>query len=77
MGILGPSVGFDPYGPSEWGCWAKSHGTHNAPIFPAREFSLPWLEKYRIFDMLVAGNEGPPMLACSNVHVFGGFFFFW
>ena len=22
-------MGFDSSGPSEWGCWAKSHGTHN------------------------------------------------
>ena len=28
VGILGPPVGFDPSGPSERGCWAKSHGTH-------------------------------------------------
>ena len=49
MGILGPSMGFDPSGPSEWRCWAKSHGIHNAPLFFAREFSLSQLEKYRIF----------------------------
>ena len=41
VGILGPAAGFDPYGPSEWGCWAKSHGTHNAPLFMTGEFSLP------------------------------------
>ena len=28
VGILGPPVGFDPSGLFEWGCWAKSHGTH-------------------------------------------------
>ena len=54
VGILGPPVGFDPFGPSEWGCWAKrhgakSHGAHNAPLFSAREFGLPWVEKYRVF----------------------------
>ena len=54
--ILGPPVGFDPSGPPEQGCWAKSHGTHNAPLFSAGEISLPRLEKYRIFDLLVVGN---------------------
>ena len=68
-------MGFDPSGPSEYGCWAKSHGTHNAPLFPAGEISLPWLEKYRILDLLVVGNVGPLMLACSKVHVSGGFIF--
>ena len=33
VGILGPPMGFDLSGPSKWGCWAKSHDTHNAPIF--------------------------------------------
>ena len=66
-------MGFDPSGPSEWGCWAKSHGTHNAPLFSTGEFSLPRLEKYRIFDLLVVGNGGPLMLACSNVNVSRGF----
>ena len=76
VGILGPLVGFDPFGPSEWGCWAKIHGTHNAPLFPVGEFSLPRLEKYRIFYLLVVGNEGLLMLACSNVHISGGFSIF-
>ena len=73
VGILRPHVGFDPSRPSEWGCWAKSHGTYNAPLFPAGEFSLPRLEKYRIFDLLVVGNGGPLML---DVHVFGEFSIF-
>ena len=47
----------------------KSHGTHNAPLFPAGEVNLPLLEKYSVFDLFVVGNEGPLMLACSNVHV--------
>ena len=76
VGILGPPVGFDPYGPSKWGCWAKSHGTHKAPIFPAGEFSLPRLEKYCIFDLLVVGNKGLLMLVCSNVHISEGFSIF-
>ena len=76
VGILGPLVGFDMFGPSERGCWAKSLGTHNAPLFSTREFSLPRMEKYRIFDLLVIGNGGPLMLACSNVHVSGGFYIF-
>ena len=73
VGILRPHVGFDPSRPFEWGCWAKSHGTHNAPLFPAGEFSLPRMEKYRIFYPLIIGNRGQLMLACSNVHVFGEF----
>ena len=76
VGILGPHVGFDPFWPSQWGCWAKSHGTHNAPLFQAGEFNLPLLEKYRIFNLLVIGNGGLLMLACFNVHVFGGFSIF-
>ena len=71
VGILGPPVGFDPSRPSEWRCWAKSHGTH-----PAGECSLPLLEKYRILDLLVVGNGGPLMLVCSNVHVSGEFSIF-
>ena len=69
--MLGPLLGFDPFGPSTWRCWAKIHGTHNAPLFPSREFDLPGLEKYCVFDLVVVRNEGPLMLACSNVHVFG------
>ena len=76
VGILGPPVGFDPSWPSEWGCWAKSHGTHNAPLFQTREFDLPRLEKYSIFDLFVVGNGGLLMLACSNVHVFWEFSIF-
>ena len=55
---------------------AKSHGTHNAPLFMAGEISLPPLEKYRILDLSIVGNGGPLMLACSNMHVFGGFSIF-
>ena len=76
MGILGLPMGFDSSRPSEWGCWAKSHGTHNVPLFSVREFSLPRLEKYRIFYLLVVGNGGLLMLACSNVHVSRGFSIF-
>ena len=76
VALLGPHVGFDSFEPSEWGCWAKSHGTHNAPLFPVGEFSLPRLEKYRIFHLFVIGNRGPLMLACSNVHVSRGFSIF-
>ena len=76
VGILGPHVGFDSSGPSEWGCWAKSHGTHNAPLFPTRKFSHPRLEKYRIFYLLVVGNGGLLMLVCSNVNVSEGFSIF-
>ena len=55
------------------GCWDKSHGTHNAPLFPIGEISLPRLEKYRVLDLLAVRNGGSLMLVCSNVHIFGGF----
>ena len=55
--------------------WAKIHRTHNAPLFPAREFDLPRLEKYRVFDLFVVGNMGSLMLVCSNVHVSVEFLF--
>ena len=66
-------MGFNLSGPFKWGCWAKSHGTHNAPLFPVGKIILPRLEKYRILDMLVVRNGGPLMLVCSNVHISGGF----
>ena len=66
-------MGFNLPGPFEWGCWAKSHDTHNAPICSARKISLPRLEKYRILDLFVVGNGGQLMLVCSNVHVSKGF----
>ena len=77
MRILGPPMGFDPIGPSEQWCWAESHGTHNVPLFPAREISLPQLEKYRILDLLFVGNRGLLMLVCSKVRVSDGVFYFW
>ena len=42
-------LGFDPFGPSTWKCWVKTHGTHNAPLFSSGEFVLPWLGKYCVF----------------------------
>ena len=69
VGMFGPLLGFDPFGPSEWRCWAKIHGTHNDPIFLAREFNLPQLEKYYVFYLAIVGNRGPLMLVGSNVHV--------
>ena len=69
--MLRPLSGFDLFGPSMWRCWAKIHGNHNAPIFPSGEFELPRLEKYRVFYLVVVGNGGPLMLACSNTHVCG------
>ena len=56
--------------------WAKSHDTHNAPLFPTGEFDFPLLEKYRVFDLFVVGKEGTLMLACSNVHVSGESYIF-
>ena len=69
-------MGFGMSGPFEYGCWAKGHGTRNAPLFPAREIRLLWLEKYRILDLLVVGNGGPLMLVCSNVRITRGFSIF-
>ena len=43
------------------------------PFFPAGGFSLPRMEKYHIFYLLVVGNGGLLMLVCSNVHVSGEF----
>ena len=74
--MLGPILSFDSFGPSEWRCWAKIHGTHNAPIFPTGEFDLPRLEKYRAFELFVVENGESLMLACSNVHVYGEFSIF-
>ena len=56
--------------------WVKSHGIHNAPLFPTGEFDLPRLEKYHVFDLFVVVNGGSLMLACSNVHVSGEFSIF-
>ena len=39
--------------------------THNAPIFPAREVNLPWMEK----SFFGVGNNGLLMLVCSNVRI--------
>ena len=62
-------LGFDSFGPSTWRWWAKIHGTHNASHFSSGEFDLPRLEKYCVFDLVIVGNGGPLMLACSNTHV--------
>ena len=69
-------MGFNLPRPFEWGCLAKIHGTQNAPLFAIGEISLPWLEKYRILDLLVIGNGGPLMFMCSNARVIVGFYIF-
>ena len=28
VGMLGPLLGFDPFGPLGWRCWVKIHSTH-------------------------------------------------
>ena len=66
-------VGFSQPGPIGWRGWAKAHGTHNAPIFPAREGSLPWLKKENVCDWLSVGNSELLMLVCSNVRITGEF----
>ena len=68
-------MGFDPSELYEWGCWAKSHDTHNAPLFPAGEFDLLRLEKYRVFDMFDIGNGGPLMLTVPTCTFPGSFLF--
>ena len=68
-------VGFDMTGPFELGCWAKGHGTHNAPIFQTGEISLPRLEKNTIF-LTCLSFRGPLMVVCSNTRVTGGFSIF-
>ena len=55
---------------------ARPKATHNAPLIPTGEVSLPRLGKYCIFDLLVVGNGGPIMLVCSNVRVSKVFFYF-
>ena len=77
VGMLGPLLGFDSFGPFEWRCWSKIHGTHNAPLFPSGEFDLHQLEKYCVFDLVVVRNGEALILACSNVHIFGELFYFW
>ena len=68
--MLGSLLGSDLIRPSTWRCWVKTHGTHNAPIFPSGEFVLPRLEKYCFFfNLYIIGNSGPLILACSNAHV--------
>ena len=52
-----------------WRCWAKIHGTHNAPFFLFEEFDFPRLEKYCFCDLVIVGNGEPLMIACSNMHV--------
>ena len=51
-------------------------GTHNAPIFPAGEVSLPRLEKENVYDWLGVGNSGLLIPACSNVRISGEFSIF-
>ena len=63
MGLRNSRVGFGP-------------GTHNAPIFPAGEVSLPRLEKENFCDWLGVGNSGLVMLVYSNVHITGEFSIF-
>ena len=51
-------------------------GTHNAPLFSAREGSLPRMEKESICDWVGAGNSRLLMLVCSNVRITGEFSIF-
>ena len=40
------------------GVWAKAHGTHNAPLFPAGEVVLPWSGKENTWDKFDVGIGG-------------------
>ena len=51
-------------------------GTHNAPLFPAGEVSLPRLEKENVCGWLGVGNNGLLMLVCSNVGITEEFYIF-
>ena len=50
--------------------------THNAPLFPAGEVSLPRLGKENVSNGLGMGNNGLLMLVCSNVCITGEFSIF-
>ena len=50
--------------------------THNSPLFPVEEGSLPQLEKENVCDWLGVGNNGLLMLVCSNVRITGEFSIF-
>ena len=70
--MLGPVLGFDPFGPSTWSCWVKIHGTHNAPIFSSGSsfFSVGQIVCFFLF-LAIIGNGEALMLSCSNTHVSG------
>ena len=51
-------------------------GTHNAPLFPTGEVSLPQLEKENVCNWLGVGNNVLLMLVCSNVRTIGEFSIF-
>ena len=67
------NLGFSLPGLVDWRVWAKSHGTHNAPIFPTREVILPRPEKENVWDLPEVGIKGSLMLGCSNVRIIGEF----
>ena len=62
-------MGLSLPGPVDWRVWAKAHGTHNAPLFPAGEVVLPRSGKENTWDLLHVGIGGPLMLGCSNVRI--------
>ena len=55
------------------GVWAKAHGTHNAPLFPAGEVVLPWPGKENIWDLLGMGIGEALIQWCSEVYITGEF----
>ena len=70
VGILGPLVGFDPSGPSEWGYLSSKAMVPTMPLFFRLGRSIfPDWKNTVFFNLLVVGNGGPLILVRSNVHV--------
>ena len=44
-------MGFSLSGPVGWRVWAKAHGTHNAPLFPAGKVILSRLGKENVLGL--------------------------
>ena len=77
LGCLGHFWALIRLGLLSGGVGPKSMVPTMPPFFPSGEFDLHQLEKYCVFDLVVVRNGEPLILACSNVHIFGEFFYFW
>ena len=60
-------------GSAGWRIWAKAHGTHNAPLFPAGEVILRRPGKENIWDLLGVGIGEALMQGCFDVYINGEF----